>query len=254
MQHSRINTAIILAAGKNTRFDTGIPKSLHKIGQKTLLERHISEFQRIGVTNISIVTGFRGELICEYIDTLNSSIPTPVEIIHNPEYERANGVSILVCADWVEKMNETHFYCTMADHVYSGQFYDHLLAQIPHISTGIPLHLAVDRPGSHNTHIDLEDVTRVFTSEYDSTQLRLSQVGKMIADYTFFDTGMFVLTSEVFTQLERCSRIGKDSISDMVNDLAAQNKAYGIDLSGQFWSDVDTPEDFERIQHLVHML
>lgn len=58
--------AIILAAGRGTRlgkYTENIPKGLLKLSGKTILEIQIECFRNAGITDISIVKGYKGELI-----------------------------------------------------------------------------------------------------------------------------------------------------------------------------------------------
>lgn len=52
--------AIILAAGQGSRLNAGIPKSLIELGEKTILDRQISQLQRWSIHDISIVIGHGG--------------------------------------------------------------------------------------------------------------------------------------------------------------------------------------------------
>lgn len=250
-----IKAALILAAGKNTRFDTGIPKSLHQIGASTLLERHIRQFHRVGIQHVAIVTGHREHIISEYIKTLSSTLDYPVTLIHNPEFEKPNGLSIRVARDWIESISASHFICTMSDHVYSTSFYDESIIKFGHLQQNLAeLLLVVDKPGEHNSYIDLEDVTRVLIEDSDSSGLEIIKVSKLMGDYNYFDTGFFFLGSSVFDQLDSCSAQDKNSISDLVNFLAGQHKSWALDLTGYFWNDVDTPDDFDVVQNQLELL
>lgn len=58
--------AIILAAGRGMRlgkYTESIPKGLLKLSGKTILEMQIECYRNAGITDISIVKGYRGELI-----------------------------------------------------------------------------------------------------------------------------------------------------------------------------------------------
>ena len=58
--------AIILAAGKGTRFGTlteNIPKAMLKLFGKTLIERQIEIYRNCGIDDITIVTGYKSEII-----------------------------------------------------------------------------------------------------------------------------------------------------------------------------------------------
>ena len=58
--------AIILAAGRGTRlgrYTQSTPKGMLKIGGKTILEMQIDSYRNAGITDISIVVGYKGETI-----------------------------------------------------------------------------------------------------------------------------------------------------------------------------------------------
>ena len=250
-----IKAALILAAGKNTRFDTGIPKSLHKIGETSLLERHIRQFHRMGIQHVAVVTGYREHMISEYVDALSSTLEYPVRLIHNPEFDKANGLSIRIAREWIESISASHFICTMSDHLYSTSFYDESIKKFGQLHQDEPtLCLVVDEPGAHNSYIDLEDVTRVLVDERDPNRLKILKVSKLMSNYNYFDTGFFILSNSVFSQLDVCAAQEKNSISDLVNHLAGLQKSNALDLTGQYWNDVDTPDDFKVVQNQLYLL
>ncbi|MCC5924948.1 MAG: NTP transferase domain-containing protein [Bacteroidetes bacterium] len=266
-----IHSAIILAAGKNTRFDTGKPKSLQPIGQVTLLERQIRQLHRAGIRHIGLITGFRGDVLEKYIHELNPNLKFPVTIIRNEQFERGNGLSILAARYWFKELQlgtETAFLCTMADHVFGDDFYDRLMREVkpskrnPQPLEPAILHLAVDMVSGSNTHIDVEDVTKVvidletaMDTSYDPesvTGAHIVEIGKHLRSYSYYDTGCFLLREGVFNAVEEASRSVGEGISDTVTLLTKRNEARVIDVSGVFWSDVDTPEDFETTTKLLN--
>lgn len=262
MKVCKINTGIILAAGKNTRFDTGIPKCMHHIGGMTLLERHIREFHNARIHHVAVVTGYRGHIISEYLEQLNRSLVEPVDVIHNPNYEQANAHSIHVTKDWVLSKDSDLFLCTMADHVFESRFYTRFIQEIQHLHQ-IPdrirpdpciLNLAIDKPGNHNSYVDLLDVTRILTQKYGNHDVCIQSAGKLLSPYNYFDTGLFAFKPKVFDYFDDMFKENKNSITDLVNRLAALNEARAIDLTGLYWNDIDTPEDFKIVQSQLELL
>ena len=63
--------ALILAAGIGKRLKTNIPKILLKIGNKSLLERHLENLLSLGVKNIGIVIGFKSNYLQNFIKTID---------------------------------------------------------------------------------------------------------------------------------------------------------------------------------------
>jgi hypothetical protein len=99
-----IRDAVILAAGKGTRLrrsDDDLPKPLHRVGGVPLIKRTILSLAEGGVQRVIVVTGFMAEQI-ERAVTDDSDFAVPgvrVELVFNPEFEKANGVSVMVVRD-----------------------------------------------------------------------------------------------------------------------------------------------------------
>jgi len=82
---------IILAAGSGTRLSpltNDRPKCMVKLFGKSLLEWQIKVFRELGINDISVVTGYKKELIS--VDG--------IKIYHNPDFEKTNMVETLFCA------------------------------------------------------------------------------------------------------------------------------------------------------------
>ena len=233
---------IILAAGKNTRLDNGIPKSMLKIDEETLLDRHLRLFTKFGIEKFCIVTGYRNEVLNEFIGNLDESLRERITVAHNPRFDLPNGVSLSRAGQWVKDSGDKNFFFTMADHFFSDEFVEKAIAADP---SGTTLSLVVDRPSFTNAHIDLDDVTRV-----ESKNGLIQNIGKHLDVYDFFDTGLFHAKVEMFECLEESIREGKHSISNMVQLLIESKQASIMEVSGHFWNDVETPEDLDYMRNL----
>ena len=89
--------AIILAAGQGKRLaplTEHKPKCMVNLFGKTLLERQISVFRECGITDISVVTGYRSKLV---------DLPG-LKIFQNKKFETTNMVESLFCAS--QELNE----------------------------------------------------------------------------------------------------------------------------------------------------
>src|SRR5688572_32696895 len=61
--------AVILAAGKGTRMGTltsELPKPMLKVQGKPILEHILTGIARAGISELAIITGWRGEVIRDY--------------------------------------------------------------------------------------------------------------------------------------------------------------------------------------------
>ncbi|MBU1178243.1 NTP transferase domain-containing protein [Patescibacteria group bacterium] len=59
--------SIILAAGQGTRMKSELPKVLHKIGGKTLVERCVETVEQLDVKRLIVVVGHKQELVREVL-------------------------------------------------------------------------------------------------------------------------------------------------------------------------------------------
>ena len=95
---------------------------------------------------------------------------------------------------------------------------------------------------------DLEDVTRVRCSSG-----RIQHVGKLIADFDGFDTGVFLCTPIIFEALEESAAVGDESISGAMNILARWERAYALDIQDRLWIDVDDAVAFAKAERLLEL-
>ena len=91
--------AIILAAGMGKRLKDltrDNTKCMVKVNGVSLIDRMLHQIQAVGVDRIVVVTGYKGQLLRDYIATLD--IKTPIEFIDNPVYDRTNNIYSLSLA------------------------------------------------------------------------------------------------------------------------------------------------------------
>jgi choline kinase len=89
--------AVLLAAGRGRRLGSAEPMSLISIDGRTLLERHFACMIDAGITALTIVVGFRQELIGAAVERIRPALP--VELIENPRFVHGSIVSLQVAAD-----------------------------------------------------------------------------------------------------------------------------------------------------------
>ena len=204
------------------------------------MERHLRLFSSLGVQSFCVVTGYRHRMLEEFFEARSAA--EDITLMHNPAYERSNGLSLFQARSWAEEREQDRFFFTMADHFFSEEFLREASHQAP--AQGV-LSLAVDKPSETNRHIDLDDVTKVLGSDG-----KIESIGKHLTDYNYFDTGLFVASTEMFIHLQKTIDVGKESISDMVQALCAERLATYFEVSGHFWNDVDTPDDLQNMRKL----
>ena len=88
----KVDNAVILAAGSATRFiplSLEQPKGLYEVRGEKLIERQIRQLLDAGITDITIVLGYKKEMFFYLQDRY------PVKFVINPEYNRKNNIESL---------------------------------------------------------------------------------------------------------------------------------------------------------------
>lgn len=237
---------VILAAGKNTRLDTGIPKSLVKLNDETLMSRHIRIFKSHGVKNFCIISGYGAHNFDEAVPLLKKTHNVDITVLHNERFDLENGFSVFRAKEWVDKHQMTDFYLTMGDHVFDAAFVGEFVKKSAELET--TLQLAVDKPSDHNKHIDIDDVTKVQVDEHSLIQ----SIGKEIPSYNRYDTGLFRLKSSVFDVFQESFDRSEYTISESVSKLINQKQAKAVLVEGFTWNDVDNPDDLQSTIKLMN--
>ena len=121
----KIKTALILAGGRGTRFSEytkTIPKPMIKAKGKPLLLHIINIYKSQGVSNFSILSGYKSEFIENYFkDNFNEVSKNHFEISENVFVNILNtGIDTMTggrIKQAIEKIHEENFYLTYGDGV-----------------------------------------------------------------------------------------------------------------------------------------
>ena len=236
---------VILAAGKNTRLDTGIPKSLVTLNNETLMARHIRIFKQCGVKKFCIISGYGADKLEAAVPSFRAAYDADITILHNERFDLENGFSVFRAREWVESNNLTDFFLTMGDHIFDPNFVRDFVKESSRL--GNTLQLAVDMPSKSNAHIDIDDVTKVQVDEDGFIQ----SIGKTIESYNRYDTGLFRLKSEVFDVFQKSFDKEEYTISESVSKLIDSREAKSVLIKGYTWNDVDNPDDLQSTLNLI---
>jgi len=223
---------IILAAGDGGRLrplTLETPKVLLEIGGWPLIHYPITAMWLGGVTEITVVVGHNAEKVEEFLGTLYPEILFQ----YNENHSGGNALSIGVVREFVE---DDSFVVCMGDHPISNRIVGNLLSNSWDGNT-----LCIDSKAIEPEQ--LNDATRVFVDD-DGYIVR---IGKGLKTWNAIDIGVFKMTPDVFSVIDLLmSRQGVEvGISDVVRYMGASGRPFATcDVEGEFWSDVDTPDDY----------
>ena len=246
---------IILAAGMGSRFrplTNNKPKCMLKLSNQTLIERQIKIFHSCNINDITIVTGYRSELI----DISN------VNYVKNENYETTNMNESFFCA--LEPSNSP-VLVTYGDIVFEQK----IIQQMLEIRDGIRLAVNLNwkkyyqnrtmHPLSEAENVLVENGRILQIRKNISESLQNQQIGEFL--------GIMMLSSDhVKILLERYSYLKKNHIGTFhsssslsnayITDMLQEIINCGINVNPVFtegrWFEIDTQEDFKNAEKLIN--
>ena len=236
---------LIIAAGKGRRLQQrGNSKPLIPILGIPLIERVIRAALEAGADEFYVVIGYRGEQVRDFLKQLAERLAIPITPLVNEDWEQENGVSVLQARGVLHEP----FLLLMADHLFDPDLVRSLIT-LP-LGDG-EIALAVDG-NTRNPLIDMGDVTRVRMEDDGSAESKkIRDIGKGLADFNGFETGIFLCSPAIFKALEKCKeKDGDTSLSGAVRVMAAAGRAKAI-LTDEFWIDVDDSAAFRKAEQAL---
>jgi 1L-myo-inositol 1-phosphate cytidylyltransferase len=238
---ARISDAVVLMAGSGSRLRKhgfSLAKPLVPICGRPLISYTFDALIHAGIRIVHAVVGFESDMLMARVQPL---VPASLDLrfIINEDWEKQNGISVLVAANQVD----APFLLTMGDHLFDQSMMDLL------VRDAVPdqLNLAVDR--KLDAVFDPNDATKVQTQGD-----RILAIGKGLQHYDAIDTGLFVCPLEIFDYLEQAKSLGRRSdcsLADGIRLMAGDKKVRAIDIGERWWQDVDTPQMLQHAQKQI---
>jgi choline kinase len=231
---------LIVAAGRGSRIaPLGDSKPLVPLLGIALIEWVIQGALIAGAETFTVVTGYNADRLEDFLASLSLRLAVPIVTVRNENWPLGNGFSVLQARSALEA---NPFALMMSDHLFTPSILRDLCAQP--LSPGEVM-LAVDKEIGGRDRIDIDDVTRVLVDDGS-----IVNIGKGIARYNAYDTGLFWCSPELFEAVDKCcTEGGESSISAVLRRCGRLARAFGID--GRFWMDIDNAHDLQRAEALL---
>jgi choline kinase len=223
--------ALILAAGYGSRIAAlAAPKPLVPVAGVCLLEWSVRQAASAGITHAVVVTGHRASEIEARLPGIAYRTGVSLEPCRIADWSRPNGHSVLAGAARIEG----NYLLMMADHLFAAGLL-RTLVQDMHRTRGASL--AIDRDVTGPT-IDPDDATWVRCRANG----RIALIGKHLTRYDAVDCGAFIATPALAEAIaEAVGEGAAGSLSEGMQRLADRGLADTVDVTGQWWIDVDDP-------------
>ncbi|HUU58229.1 MAG TPA: phosphocholine cytidylyltransferase family protein [Phycisphaerae bacterium] len=222
----------ILAAGIGTRISRiaqGKPKCLLEMGEGTLIRQMVARLRDHGLTDITLITGYKHELIERELGAL-------VAYRHNPFFHVTNSIASL----WFARdLLDGDVLITNGDLFYEDRLLDTILADRRDV-------------------VMLADTTRIQGADYrfQFDGDRIAGYGKEIPDEETH--GEYVGIASVRAGfVPKFKRRLEDLVAGQETGKWWEDVLYSFipegvpiryrDVAGTFWAEVDYVEDYERI-------
>lgn len=234
---------VILAAGmaKRLRPLTDIrPKCLLEVAGRTLLQRTVEAMQMAGVSELVVVTGYKAEMICNFLVDRFPSLH--ITFLHNADYEHNNNIYSLWMAGQVVRGQD---FLLMDSDVLCDPAAVVRIAQEPQSALAVNRH----ELGEEEMKVVVDaDMNIIEISKVCSPEAALGEsvgIEKITADYS----------RALFSELDQM--IEHEGLVDIFYERAFERlipQGYTfrvVDTSHYFSYELDTPEDFERAKELL---
>jgi len=227
---------VILAAGDGGRLyelTRTCPKVLLPMEGRALISYSLESMTAAGITAIAVVVGHNGAMVEQEVRRIAQDVER-LEFITNVDFLGGNALSVHAAQAFTQ--NEDFVLC-MGDHIIDRDLVGRLLQDGP----SVPV-LCVDSEPSLESQIN--DATRVLRGPTGC----IEEIGKDLERWNAVDTGVFLLGGVIFSAIE--GLIPEHGIhvelSQAVRRVIADGVSFATcDISGLFWTDVDTLEDYE---------
>lgn len=231
--------AIILAAGISKRLrplTDNTPKCLLKVGSKTILEMTLDNIIKNGINDFVMVTGYRENMIKEFIRSNNPGIN--VKFLTNPDYENNNNSYSL----WMTK-DHIKGDCILLD---SDILFDYrIISKL--LAAEHPDCLAVNcnhKLGEEEIKVIVDSTHKILHigKDPDPSKSMGESIGIERFSHDFFKKLGKVLDRKIVKE-SNVNEFYEVSFQELIN---RGNGIFAVDVSEYRSMEIDTPADLER--------
>jgi CDP-L-myo-inositol myo-inositolphosphotransferase len=222
--------ALVLAAGEGSRLrECAESKPLFQVAGMTLIERVLRGLKEAGVQKVWITIGYKGDLIREKIG--NNYAGLEIHYIEADNWKGGNLYSLLA-AKGIFKQN---FLLCMSDHIFDPEIPKKLINS----KFDSAVVLAVEKvPEDHTKVLERDGVILDIGKKFNQSNVAI-------------DTGLFLCSPKVFEYAEQAASMGMCELADCIRIAGQNGDAQVVDVTGHWWVDVDTKDDFHRAKRLI---
>lgn len=235
--------SIILAAGLGSRLGEltkECTKCMVKINGITLIERMLRQLDRYGMDRIIIVTGYKGDILKDYVQNLR--INTPVVFVDNSDYRHTNNIySLWLTREFLEEMDSL---VLESDMIFEDRVIEKMLA----VDNGCGTFIARPRPWMDGSIVKLDKDNNIvyFVDDEEVKRIDPSYYHKIVSIYKFKKR---YVSEKYMTYLNEYVKKNKDnnlyeSLLKVI-DLDVEKKIPAEILDEEQWYEINDIQDMD---------
>lgn len=235
--------SIILAAGLGSRLGEltkECTKCMVKINGITLIERMLRQLDRYGMDRIIIVTGYKGDILKDYVQILR--INTPVVFVDNSDYRHTNNIySLWLTREFLEEMDSL---VLESDMIFEDRVIEKMLA----VDNGCGTFVARPRPWMDGSIVKLDKDNNIvyFVDDEEVKRIDPSYYHKIVSIYKFKKR---YVSEKYMTYLNEYVKKNKDnnlyeSLLKVI-DLDVEKKIPAEILDEEQWYEINDIQDMD---------
>lgn len=235
--------SIILAAGLGSRLGEltkECTKCMVKINGITLIERMLRQLDRYGMDRIIIVTGYKGDILKDYVQNLR--INTPVVFVDNSDYRHTNNIySLWLTREFLEEMDSL---VLESDMIFEDRVIEKMLA----VDNGCGTFVARPRPWMDGSIVKLDKDNNIvyFVDDEEVKRIDPSYYHKIVSIYKFkkrYVSEKYMTYLNEYVKNNRDNNLYESLLK--VIDLDVEKKIPAEILDEEQWYEINDIQDMD---------
>jgi dTDP-glucose pyrophosphorylase len=218
--------AVVLGAGLGKRLSSvtaSMPKVLLKVGEKTLIEHNVDKLRKIGINDIAVVIGYKGEMVKEVLGN---------SVTYYEQREQLGTAHAFLCAE--KFIDEPYFLGINGDMFFTDPLTDFIKLK--------PSAVAV---------YHFEDTRRFGRMEIKDGRLVTVKEKTEEGGPGFINAGVYLFSKQVFELIRKTplSPRKEYEITDTVQMMIDHGLKFTVYNLKGFWTDIAYLTDLEKARN-----
>ena len=218
--------AVVLGAGLGKRLSSvtaSMPKVLLKVGEKTLIEHNVDKLRKIGINDIAVVIGYKGEMVKEVLGN---------SVTYYEQREQLGTAHAFLCAE--KFIDEPYFLGINGDMFFTDPLTDFIKLKPPAVAV-----------------YNFEDTRRFGRMEIKDGRLVTVKEKTGEGGPGFINAGVYLFPKQVFELIRKTplSPRKEYEITDTVQMMIDQGLKFTVYNLKGFWTDIAYLTDLEKARN-----